>query len=153
MAEVENALKEAERVYDLSKKLLDQKVIGEQDYLSSKNLWDYQKKRKQLAEDIMKKDAVSMAEQLKQMQESYEKMKITLALMRKKVGDLVVKSPIDGQLTSLDAEIGESKNKGQRLGQLDGVGRFKVRIPIDEHYFSRIFTGQKGEFDLVKCNI
>jgi HlyD family secretion protein len=82
------------------------------------------------------------------MEESYDKMKSTLALMRKKVGDLVVKSPIDGQLTSLDAEIGESKNKGQRLGQLDGVGGFKVRIPIDEHYISRIFMGQKGEFTL-----
>jgi HlyD family secretion protein len=121
-------------------------VIGEQDYLSSKNLYDYQLRRKQLAEDIMKKDAVSMAQQLEQMKESYDKMKSTLALMRKKVGDLVVKSPIDGQLTSLDAEIGESKNKGQRLGQLDAVGGFKVRVPIDEHYISRIFTGQKGEF-------
>lgn len=146
MAEVDNALKEAERVYNLNKKLVAQKVIGEQDYLSSKNLYDYQLRRKQLAEDIMKKDAVSMAQQLEQMKESYDKMKSTLALMRKKVGDLVVKSPIDGQLTSLDAEIGESKNKGQRLGQLDAVGGFKVRVPIDEHYISRIFTGQKGEF-------
>ena len=146
MAEVDNALKEAERVYNLNKKLVAQKVIGEQDYLSSKNLYEYQLRRKQLAEDIMKKDAVSMAQQLEQMKESYDKMKSTLALMRKKVGDLVVKSPIDGQLTSLDAEIGESKNKGQRLGQLDAVGGFKVRVPIDEHYISRIFTGQKGEF-------
>jgi HlyD family secretion protein len=148
MADVENALKEAERIYVLNKKLLDQKVIGEQDYLSSKNMFDYQVKRKQLAEDIMKKDAISMAQQLSQMQESYDKMKNTLALMRKKVGDLVVKSPIEGQLTSLDAEIGESKNKGQRLGQLDAVGGFKVRVPIDEHYISRIFTGQKGDFSL-----
>jgi HlyD family secretion protein len=146
MAEVDNALKEAERVFNLNKKLVAQKVIGEQDYLSSKNLYEYQLRRKQLAEDIMKKDAVSMAQQLEQMKESYDKMKSTLALMRKKVGDLVVKSPIDGQLTSLDAEIGESKNKGQRLGQLDAVGGFKVRVPIDEHYISRIFTGQKGEF-------
>lgn len=146
MAEVDNALKEAERVFNLNKKLVAQKVIGEQDFLSSKNLYEYQLRRKQLAEDIMKKDAVSMAQQLEQMKESYDKMKSTLALMRKKVGDLVVKSPIDGQLTSLDAEIGESKNKGQRLGQLDAVGGFKVRVPIDEHYISRIFTGQKGEF-------
>lgn len=146
MAEVENALKEAERVYDLNKRLYAEKVIGEQDYLSSKNLYDYQVKRKQLAADIMKKDAISMNQQVLQMAESYHQMKSTLALMRKKVGDLVVKSPINGQLTSLDAEIGESKNKGQRLGQLDAVGGFKVRVPIDEHYISRIFTGQKGEF-------
>ena len=36
--------------------------------------------------------------------------------MRQKVGDLIVRAPVDGQLTSLDAEIGQSKNKGERLG-------------------------------------
>lgn len=146
MADVESALTEAKRVHDINSKLFDQKVIGEQDYLSSKNLYEYQVRRKKLAEDIMKKDAFSMAQQVEQMKESYNQMKSTLALMRRKVGDLVVKAPIDGQLTSLDAEIGESKNKGQRLGQLDAVGGFKVRVPIDEHYISRIFTGQRGEF-------
>lgn len=148
LAEVENALKEAERVFRLNEKLFSQKVIGEQDFLSSRNLWEYQVRRKQLAEDIMRKDAISMRQQLAQMEESYAKMKSTLALMRKKVQDLVVKSPIDGQLTSLDVEYGESKNKGQRLGQIDAQGGFKVRVPIDEHYISRIFPGQKGEFTL-----
>jgi len=146
LAEVDNALKEAERVHQINRKLFEEKVIGEQEFLASKNLYDYQVKRKRLAEDIMKKDAVSMQQQIVQMTESYNQMKNTLALMRKKVGDLVVKAPIDGRLTSLDAEIGESKNKGQRLGQLDAMGGFKVRVPIDEHYISRIFTGQRGEF-------
>jgi len=67
-------------------------------------------------------------------------------LMRRKVADLVVKSPVDGQLTSLDAEIGESKPKGERLGQIDVLSGFKVRVDIDEHYISRIYTGQRGSF-------
>lgn len=150
LAEVENALLEARRVFDTNKKLFAERVIPEQDFLSSKNLFDYQKRRKLLAEDIMKKDSVSMRKQLSQMEESFQKMKSTLALMRRKVDDLVVKSPIDGQLTSLDAEIGESKNKGQRLGQVDAVSGFKIRVPVDEHYISRIFPGQKGEFTFAK---
>ena len=68
--------------------------------------------------------------------------------MRKKVEDLVVRAPIDGQLTSLDAEIGQSKNKGERLGQIDVITGFKVRVDIDQHYISRIYTGQKGAFTL-----
>nr|WP_246456825.1 HlyD family efflux transporter periplasmic adaptor subunit [Flavihumibacter stibioxidans] len=67
--------------------------------------------------------------------------------MRRKVGDLVVRAPVDGQLTSLDAEIGQSKNKGERLGQLDVLSGFKVRADIDEHYISRIITGLKGTFN------
>ncbi|MFY7839387.1 MAG: efflux RND transporter periplasmic adaptor subunit [Lacibacter sp.] len=147
-AEVDNALKEAERVYQLNKKLFEQKVIGAQEFQSSKNLYDYQLRRKKLTEQIMKTDAVSMKQQVDQAGESYQQMKRTLTLMRKKVGDLIVRAPVDGQLTSLDAEIGESKNKGQRLGQIDVMSGFKVRVDIDEHYISRIFTGLVGSCDV-----
>nr|WP_294903773.1 efflux RND transporter periplasmic adaptor subunit [uncultured Lacibacter sp.] len=147
-ADVDNALKEAERIYNLNKKLYEQKVIGSQEFQSSKNLYDYQLRRKKLTEQIMKTDATSMKQQVDQMSESYQQMKRTLALMRKKVGDLIVRAPVDGQLTSLDAEIGENKNKGQRLGQIDVMSGFKVRVDIDEHYISRIFTGLEGNCDV-----
>ena len=62
------------------------------------------------------------------------------------MADLVVRAPVDGQLTSLDAEIGQSKNKGERLGQIDVLSGFKVRADIDEHYITRIYTGQTGSF-------
>ena len=127
-------------------------MIGSQEFNSSKNLYEYQVRRKKLTEDIMKTDATSMKQQVSQMGESYEQMKKTLALMRKKVGDLVVRAPVDGQLTSLDAEIGESKTKGQRLGQLDVMSGFKVRVDVDEHYISRIFTGLKGDADIAGKN-
>jgi HlyD family secretion protein len=151
-ADVDNALKEAERVFNLNKKLHDQKIIGEQEFQSSKNLYEYQMRRKKLTVQIMKTDAVSMKQQLDQMGESFAQMKKTLALMRKKVGDLIVRAPVDGQLTSLDAEIGENKNKGQRLGQLDVTSGFKVRVEVDEHYISRIFIGLMGSCDLAGKN-
>ncbi|MEO6231923.1 MAG: HlyD family efflux transporter periplasmic adaptor subunit [Ferruginibacter sp.] len=141
VADVDNALKEAERVYELNKKLYGQKVIGKQEYESSLNMYNYQVKRKKLADDIIKQDASSMKLQVGQAGESYERMRNTLELMRKKVGDLIVRAPVDGQLTALDAEIGQSKNKGERLGQLDVMSGFKARVNIDEHYISRVFIG------------
>jgi HlyD family secretion protein len=151
-AEVDNALKEAERLYNVNKKLHDKKAIGSQEYQSSKNVYEYQVRRKKLTEEIMKTDAVSMKQQVDQMGESYAQMKKTLALMRKKVGDLIVRSPVDGQLTSLDAEIGQNKNQGERLGQIDITTGFKVRVDIDEHYISRIYTGLVGNFDFAGKN-
>jgi HlyD family secretion protein len=145
MADVDNALKEAERLFNLNKKLYSQKVIGKQEYESSLNLYNYQVTRKKLADDILKQDAVSMKEQVGQSKQSYERMQGTLALMRKKVGDLIVRAPIDGQLTALDAEIGQNKNKGERLGQIDVMSGFKARVDVDEHYISRVFIGLKGE--------
>lgn len=146
MADVNSALDEARRVYDLNKKLFEQNAIGAQDLKSSENLYNYQLKRENLSRQILSQDSISTKTQLSQMEESYLRMKNALALMRRKVGDLIVRAPIDGQLTSLDAEVGQSKNKGERLGQIDVLSGFKVRADIDEHYISRIFTGLEGDF-------
>ena len=148
MAEVENALAETERIYTLNKKLFEQKAVGSQEFKSSENNYKYQVRRLKLTRETLNKDSSSGKQQIAQMHESYSRMQNALALMRRKVDDLIVRAPVDGQLTSLDAEIGQSKNKGERLGQLDVVNGFKVRADIDEHYISRIFTGLAGDFDL-----
>jgi HlyD family secretion protein len=68
--------------------------------------------------------------------------------MQRKVKDLIVTAPIAGQLTSLDAEIGQTKTAGYALAQIDSLGGFKVRLEdVDQHYINRVFTGQIGTFD------
>jgi HlyD family secretion protein len=147
MTEVDNGLKEAERVYRLNKKLYDQKAIGLQEFRQSENAYNYQSERKRLASQILKQDSIAVRQEAEQAGSSYNRTQNALQLMRKKVGDLVVRAPVDGQLTSLDAEIGQSKNKGERLGQIDVLSGFKIRADIDEHYISRIYTGLYGTFD------
>ncbi len=78
--------------------------------------------------------------------QSYEGSQNALKIMQKKVEDLIVRSPVDGQLTSLDAEVGQTKRQGDRIGQIDVLGGFKVRVDVDEHYISRIYNGLKGTF-------
>ncbi|MGB8194328.1 MAG: HlyD family efflux transporter periplasmic adaptor subunit [Chitinophagaceae bacterium] len=146
MADVDNALIEAERLYKLNKHLYEEKAIGMQEFKSSENAYNYQVNRKNLTDRTLKQDSVSMKQQISQMGQSYLRMQNALQLMRRKVEDLIVRSPVDGQLTALDAEIGQSKNRGERLGQIDVLSGFKVRADIDEHYISRIFNGLSGEF-------
>ena len=148
LADVENALAEAERIYTLNKKLHGEGALGIQELKQAENNYNYQVRRKKLTEDILGQDTESVNLMGKQDKESLQRMQNTLALMRRKVGDLVVRSPIDGQLTSLDAEIGQSINRGIRLGQIDRAAGFKIRADIDEHYISRIYAGLKGTFSL-----
>lgn len=144
MTDVENQLKEAARVYELNKKLYESKAIGRQEYEQSKNNYDYQVAKKKLAEQTIEQDKLTASQQLQQAQQSYNGSQNALQVMRKKVNDLIVRAPIDGQLTSLDAEVGQNKSKGERLGQLDVLEGYKVRVDIDEHYISRIYTGLRG---------
>jgi len=147
MTDVESQLKEAERVYKLDKHLFEQKVIGSQEYQQAVNNYNYLLQKKKLTDKILQQDSSSNQQQVTQARQSFEGSQNALNVMRQKVGDLIVRAPIDGQLTSLDAEIGQSKNKGERLGQIDVLDGYKVRVDIDEHYISRIFIGLRGDFD------
>ncbi|HZI00468.1 MAG TPA: efflux RND transporter periplasmic adaptor subunit [Flavisolibacter sp.] len=151
-AEVDNAFVEAERVYKLNKHLYEEKVIGSQEFKAAENNYNYQVSRRKLNDQTLTQDAVSNKQQIGQMGASYGRMQNALSLMRRKVGDLIVKAPVDGQLTSLDAEIGQSKNKGERLGQIDVLSGYKVRVDIDEHYINRVMIGQMGEATLAGKN-
>jgi HlyD family secretion protein len=146
MTDVESQLKEAERIYKLDKHLFEEKAIGAQEYQKALNDYNYYQEKKKLTDKILQQDSVSTEQQLKQARQSFEGSQNALNVMRQKVGDLIVRAPVDGQLTSLDAEVGQSKNKGERLGQIDVMSGFKVRVDIDEHYISRIYTGLKGTF-------
>ncbi|MDG3582846.1 MULTISPECIES: efflux RND transporter periplasmic adaptor subunit [Galbibacter] len=146
LTDVKNSLIEAERVYNLNKRLYDKDAIGRQDLIASENEYNYQKQRMELAQQVVAQDSIATNQELSQAQSSYQRTRTALELMRKKVGDLVVKAPVDGRLTSLDAEIGQSKTKGERLGQIDVLSGFKVRVAIDEHYIARIYSGQVGTF-------
>ena len=145
MTDVESQLKEAKRVYDLDKYLYEQKAIGLQEYKQAENNYNYQLEKRKLTQQLLKQDSVSNAQQVAQAGQSYVGSQNALNVMRKKVGDLVVRAPIDGQLTSLDAEMGQNKNKGERLGQIDVLSGYKVRVDVDEHYISRVFVGLMGE--------
>ncbi len=147
LTEVKSSLREAERRYKLNKKLFDKGAVAEQEYLETKNNYSYQKDRLALTERVLQQDSISSKQENVQARESYEKTRKALELMRKKVEDLVVRAPVDGQLTSLDAEIGQSKSKGERLGQIDVISGYKVRVDVDEHYISRIYAGQQGSFN------
>ncbi len=147
MTDVESELKEAERIYNLDKHLYEQKAIGSQEFQKAQNDYNYYLQKEKLTRQILHQDSASNEQQITQSKQLFKGSQNALNVMQQKVGDLIVRAPIDGQLTSLDAEVGQSKNKGDRLGQIDVLSGFKVRVDIDEHYISRIFIGLKGDFD------
>src|ERR1700743_819648 len=147
MADVQSSLVEAQRIYELDKRLYAQKVIGVQELKQAENNYNYYKQKKELQQRILQQDTISRVQQDKQDQESYARAQNTLQILQKKVSGLIIRAPVDGQLTALDAEVGQSKTPGYALGQLDVLDGFKVRCAdVDEHYANRIFSGQTGTF-------
>ena len=147
MADVQSSFVEAERIYNLDKNLYAKKVIGTQEYKQAENNYNYFKQKRDLQQRILQQDTISRTQQQEQDKESYQRAQTTLGILKTKVSGLIIRAPREGQLTSLDAEIGQSRTAGYALGQLDVLDGFKVRLSdVDEHYINRVFTGQTGFF-------
>ena len=92
------------------------------------------------------------ANQLVRMNEALDGMNKSLAIARDNLSNLVIVAPIDGQLSSLEANPGESKARGQRVGQVDEQDAFKVSAFVDEFYLSRVTVGQLAEVEIAGKN-
>ncbi|BCW90751.1 Multidrug resistance protein MdtA [Alphaproteobacteria bacterium SO-S41] len=86
--------------------------------------------------------------QTKQLSDTVERLQSNLGIARRNLDALTVRAPIDGQLTALDAEIGQSKDRGAKLGQIDSIDAFKITAEVDEFYVARVDVGQSATLTL-----
>lgn len=68
------------------------------------------------------------------------------AIANAAVEALTIRAPMDGQLTALDAEVGQNKAQGAVLGQVDSRDRFKLTAQVDEFHLGRVVLGQEALF-------
>ena len=61
---------------------------------------------------------------------------------------LTIRAPMDGQLSALDAEVGQNKAAGAVLGQVNSADRFKLVADVDEFYLGRVNIGQETLFTI-----
>ncbi|GAA0544122.1 HlyD family secretion protein [Rhizomicrobium palustre] len=61
---------------------------------------------------------------------------------------LTIRAPMDGQLTDLDAEVGQSKVVGAVLGQVNSADHFKLVADVDQFYLNRVSNGQETLFSV-----
>ncbi|HEY4649901.1 MAG TPA: efflux RND transporter periplasmic adaptor subunit [Pontibacter sp.] len=147
LAEIEYNLATAERTYTRNKMLIAEKVIPQEEFEASKDSYLYLKRRRELADRSVKQDAKLMDDRLRQLDESIRRMQANINMARNTLNNLYVVAPFTGQLSTLKAEVGESKAAGENIGQVDDLNGYKVKANIDEHYISRIYPGLTGNFD------
>jgi len=146
MAEIDYRLGELGRKFERYQQLHEKSLISQQEFEQVRDEYQYMQRNRTLTLESYKQDSLLSQLNIQQMEEQVDHMQRNLAIVRENLDNLMVRAPINGQLTSLNAEIGESISPGQRLGQVDEIDEFKVNVPIDEHYLSRVTTGQGGTF-------
>ena len=74
-------------------------------------------------------------------------MQKNLQLTRRRLDDLDIKAPVDGELATLHPEVGEVISYGTRIGTINILDSYKMHVLIDEHYITRISRGLPADFD------
>ena len=129
------------RNYEQQKALYDDELVSKEVYLQAKEDYEYAVQLRKINEQKMQNDSIIRITEMNQLEKELEKMTETLGLVRERLDNLNVKAPVDGQLGMLDAEIGQSIGKGQRIGQINVLTDYKIEALIDEHYIDSVRKG------------
>jgi HlyD family secretion protein len=130
--------------YARQKQLFEKKLIARQEFEQTEANYKFNKERMRITYEVYRNDSVDRIRQLKFTTESERKMMTSLDGLSKILDNLIIRAPIDGQLARPQLDVGQNVNPGQRLGQIDMLGSFKVRVEIDEIYLPRIQTGLRA---------
>ena len=133
--------------FETNSQLYKEKVISTKEYEYIKRDFEMLIKQRDIVLRSQKHDSIYNLIQISQIKSSIERLGKNLILLKENLGNLYIKAPIDGQLSSFNAEIGETKNIGQNLGQIDALEGFKIKASIDEHYLGKVFVGQEADVD------
>lgn len=147
MADLEYQKEIATADHKRKSELYKSQHISDEEFEISEREFQIAQRRYDIAYRAMQHDSIYTQTQMVQIKESIDRMQENLQMLNENLKNLTITSPIDGQLSSFHAEIGETRNSGENIGQIDVLDAFKLRARIDERYVNRTHVGQKAQFD------
>lgn len=148
LIEIDYQITRLRRLVERYEALEGQQFLSKNEYEDSRDELAYWEARRVVTRESQAQDERIRLAQVEQLRSSIEQLEKNLLLARANLENLLIRAPREGQLTSLDAEIGESKARGERLGQIDDVDRFKATALVNEFYLNRVRVGQRAELDI-----
>ena len=141
LVNAEYEMQRFKRTYEQNKELYEEKLIAKEIYITSKEDYELAQKQLEIIKTQTNQDEKLRRTSLTDLDSDLRRMKRTLSMIYERIDQLNVRAPADGQLGFLDAEIGQSIDQGQRIGQINVLESYKIEASIDEHYIDRIKMG------------
>ncbi|WP_199154955.1 efflux RND transporter periplasmic adaptor subunit [Chromobacterium sp. ASV23] len=149
------------RLSDLALKLKQQErqyrrdaALAAQGFISTAALEDSRDRLQQYREDYrdeqqsQARELGIKANALRQMQQAQDELSRGTKMASDSLAALSLRAPMDGQLTNFTAQVGSSLKPGDRVGRVDGQGRYKLTAQVDEFYLARVKRGQQAAIEL-----
>ena len=121
-----------------AKPLVASKVLAQDTLSEIEEDLKYYRARKELTLERQKQENSIRKVQVTQLSDSAVMLEKNLQFARRNLDNLLIKAPVSGYLSEFDVEIGESKQSGARLGQVDISNQYKLVVPLDEFYLNQV---------------
>ena len=140
--EAELAASTARRQYEVQRPLAERGFVAGRAVADSRDAYEAARRRSEVIRRQRGTDERLQSQQLAQLRSSSSSLNNSLGLARASLDALNLRAPVTGQLTAFDIQVGQSLNRGARLGQIDSAGRSKLVAQVDEFYLGRVVEGQ-----------
>ncbi|MBT34506.1 MAG: efflux transporter periplasmic adaptor subunit [Thalassobius sp.] len=147
LAAIDNEIALGKPQYERYKKLYEQGMVSQREFEEVEKPYLYNIRLRELQYSSFKKDSLNKEYRRNQQEMINRRMAKSLDAVGNILDNLIIRAPIDGQLATPDLELGQNVSQGERVGQVDVLDNFKVRVSIDELYLPRIEKGLIGRFD------
>lgn len=144
LIEIDYQIVRLTRLVERYEALEGNQFVSKNEYEDSSDELQYWTNRRTVTRESQKQDELIRLAQIEQLRSSVSQLEKNLVLARANLDNLTIRAPRRGNLTSLNAELGESKARGERLGQIDVIDRFKATALVNEFYLNRVRLGQRA---------
>lgn len=127
-------------------RLFAKELVAKEEYLQAQEAYALAEEQLKVVDERIVQDRCFRELQIKSLDENIANMKRSLILVRERLENLKIKAPVNGQLGNLDAQIGQSIDAGERIGQVI-TADLKIQAPIDEHYVERVMPDLPAGFE------
>lgn len=140
-------MRRAQRSFKQQEKLYSENLTSKENYDQAKEEYELAVENKKLIEFQLMQDSIYQVNDLRKMKNDLAVIDMSMELHRKRKENLEIKSPIDGELGSLNVELGQSIGSGSSIGQINDLSDYKVEAMIDEHYIDKVEKGLEATFE------
>ena len=148
LIEAELTAQTARRQYEVQRPLVERGFVSGRAAADSRDIYQAAQRRLGVLRRQQLTDERLQSQQLSQLRASSDGLNSSLGIARGTLDALNLRAPVTGQLTSFDIQVGQSLQRGERLGQIDSAGRNKLVAQVDEFYLGRVAEGQVASAEI-----
>ncbi len=147
LVEIDYQITRLTRAIDRQRELAAKDMVSQSTIDELEDELAYYRNRREVTLESQATDARMQEQQLRQLREAGGQLQAGLGFARKNLEDLSVRAPLAGKLSGFNIEIGQSIERGGRLGQIDDPDGYKLNVRIDEFYLGRVDLEQVATAD------